>query len=126
MEIKLKLTGDKKYLEVIRMLSNIKHPIEITPFNKLRNREMEVLAILYYFYNEQHSDIPESKRDEYIFSYDSRQEIIEILSERGVNVSKETVYNIMMDLRKKGFIDSKSINRSHLLSNTKQLTFKFV
>jgi hypothetical protein len=126
MKIPLRLKGYYKYLEVIRMLSNIKYPIEITPYNKLRNREMEVLAIMYYFYNEKHADIPEEKRDTHLFSYEARQEIVDMLSAEGTTVSKETVYNIMMDLRKKGFIDAKSIIKSHIIGNIDEISFKFV
>ncbi len=126
MKLLLELKEDKKYLEVIRMLSNIRHPNEITPYNKLRNREMEVLAIMYYFYNEKYAHLSEEDKNALIFSYDRRQEIVDRLSEEGSRISKETVYNIMMDLRKKGFIDAKSINKKHLLSNINELNFKFV
>lgn len=126
MKIKLKISKDEKYLEILRMLGNIKHPGEIAPYNKLRNREMEVLAILYYFYNEKHADVPADKRNKHVFSYDSIQEIIDILNERDIKVSKEVVYNIMADLRKKGFIESKNIVKTHLLPNISEIGFKFI
>ncbi len=125
MKLFLELKEDKKYLEVIRMLSNIRHPNEITPYNKLRNREMEVLAIMYYFYNEKYAHLSEEDKNALIFSYDRRQEIVDRLSEEGSRISKETVYNIMMDLRKKGFIGSKEMIPGKVLPNIKQLTFNF-
>ena len=126
MEIPLKLKEDKKYLEILRILSNIKNPYEITPYNKLRNRELEVFAIMNYFFVEKYDSIPERERNTLIFSYDSRQEMLNILRDRGIDISKETVYNIMLDLRKKGLINSKSMVKKNIIPNVNKLNFKFI
>jgi DNA-binding transcriptional ArsR family regulator len=120
MELKLNLKEDKKYLEILRILSNIKNP-EIAPFNSLRNRELEVLAVLLFFFNEKYKDIPEEKRNILIFSYESRQEI----SERLGDISIDTVYNIMMDLRKKGIIEKRSINNKVIIPNVTSFSLNF-
>lgn len=120
MEITLKLKEDKKYLEMIRILSNLKNP-EIKPFNQLRNREMEVYAVLLYLYNERYSTTPKEDRDALVFSYDSRQEIAERLGD----ISKDTIYNIMMDLRKKGLIDKKNLKSSFILPNNNFIKLNF-
>jgi chromosome segregation and condensation protein ScpB len=126
MEIPLKLKEDKKYLEVIRMLANVKHPVEITPYNKLRNREMEVLAVLNYLYNEKYATIPEKERNLLIFAPTTRKEIQDIIGKDDSSVSKEVVYNIIKDLRKKGFIDGTTMIKGRMLPNVDKLTFKFV
>jgi len=125
MEIPLKLEEDQKYVEILRILSNIRYPGKITPYYKLRNREIEVLAILFYLYNEKYSSIPEKERNTLIFSYESRQEIADRLSGRGTPVSKYTIYNIMMDLRKKGLIGSKAMIPHIIIPNIEKITLKF-
>ena len=110
MDITLRQRGYERYLTTLQILSSLTKPA-IEPFNKLRNRELEVFAILLYYYNEKYSSIPESKRNQLIFSYDTRMEISTLLGD----VSKENVYNIMMQLRKKGLTTKKQIVEKYRL-----------
>ena len=126
MEIPLKLEKDKKYLEILRLFSNMKHPNEITPYNKLRNRELELLAIIYYFYNDKYGNIPEEERNTLIFSSVGRTEMQRILSTEEVPVTKETVYNIMLSLRKKGLIEENRVIKKNVIPVVDKLTLKFV
>lgn len=104
MDLKIDLKEDKRYLAVIRTLSAMRDPV-ITPFNLLRNREMEVYAILLYLYNDKYINIPIKERNTLIFSYEARQEITDKMKD----ISLDSVYNIMLDLRKKGFIDKRKL-----------------
>lgn len=121
MEIKLKLSEHQKYLAILQILSNLTNP-KIKPFCDLRNRELEVYAILLYFYNEKYKDIPETERNQLIFSYDARVEI----STRLDNLSMDTVYNLFMDLRKKGLITKKNLTTKYIVPSMSELTFKFI
>ena len=126
MEIPLKLEKDKRYLEILRLFSNMKHPNEITPYNKLRNRELELLAIIYYFYNDKYGSIPEEERNTLIFSSVGRTEMQRILSTEEVPVTKETVYNIMLSLRKKGLIEENRVIKKNVIPVVDKLTLKFI
>jgi hypothetical protein len=117
MEISLNGKEYKKYLITLRILSSLKEP-EIKPFSELRNRELEVLAILMWMYNERYANIPEEDRNKLIFSYDGRIQISIMLGD----ISVEIVYNIMMSLRKKNIIDKREFNKKYLIK--KQDFFK--
>jgi len=117
--LKLNLEGHKVYLEILRIFSNLKNP-KIEPYSSLRNRELEVLSVITYMYNEKYSKIPDKERNTLVFSYDSRQEVADTLG-----VSNEVVYNIMMDLRKKGFLEKNKVNKKLLIPPIKSLTLKF-
>jgi hypothetical protein len=117
MEISLNGKEYKKYLITLRILSSLKEP-EIKPFSELRNRELEVLAILMWMYNERYANIPEEDRNKLIFSYDGRIQISTMLGD----ISVEIVYNIMMSLRKKNIIDKREFNKKYLIK--KQDFFK--
>jgi len=121
MEIKLKLTEHHKYLAILQILSNLTNP-KIKPFCDLRNRELEVYAILLYFYNEKYKNIPETERNQLIFSYDSRVEI----STRLENLAMDTVYNLFGDLRKKGLMTKKNLNKKFIIPDMEEFTLKFV
>jgi CRP-like cAMP-binding protein len=118
MEITITAKEDKKYLSIIRFLGAMRDPV-VVPFNTLRNREMEVYAVLLYLNNEKYAEIPEKQRNTLLFSYETRQEISEKLGD----LSKEAVYNIMMDLRKKGIIDKKKIIK--VIPKMNSISFKF-
>jgi len=117
--LKLNLEGYKVYLEILRIFSNLKNP-KIEPYSSLRNRELEVLSVITYMYNEKYGKIPDKERNTLVFSYDSRQEVADTLG-----VSNEVVYNIMMDLRKKGFLEKNKVNKKLLIPPMKSLTLKF-
>jgi hypothetical protein len=121
MEIKLKQEEHNKYLAVLQILANITSP-KIKPFCDLRNRELEVFAILLYFYNDKYKHIPEPERNQLIFSYDARVEV----STRLGNLGMDTVYNLFADLRKKGVITKRNINPKYIIPNMEELTIKFI
>jgi hypothetical protein len=121
MEITLKLKEHQKYLAILQILSNLTNP-KIKPFCDLRNRELEVYAILLYFYNEKYKDIPETERNQLIFSYDARLEI----SSRLDGLAMDTVYNLFMDLRKKGVITKKNFIKKFIIPDTEEFKLKFI
>ena len=102
---------DKKFDVIMEILSFI------SPFNKLRKRDRQVLTGLYYA-NHKYKDIPEEKRNILIFDYDTRQEI----SERyGMSIS--SVYVSMMHLRKIGIITESSLVKKYIINDTNKIIF---
>ena len=53
MKLQLPVTTEEKYRYIIEIIGST-----LAPFNQLRPREKDVLALLYY-YNFKHKDIPE-------------------------------------------------------------------
>ncbi len=121
MEISLKQRDHEKYLTVLQVLKGLTRPI-VRPFHVLRNQELEVFAILLYYFNEKYVTLDTKERNQLIFSYDTRTEICKLLGD----VSKDTVYNIMMNLRKHGLITKKEIVDKYIIPNTQEFTLKFV
>ena len=89
----------------------------IPPFNKLRRREKQVLTGLYYA-NYKYKDIPENKRKILIFDYDTRQEIA-----IKYNMSINSVYVCMMNLRKAGVITETSLIKKYVFDGTDEIIF---
>ncbi len=117
MEITLRQREYHKYLTVLKILKNLSNP-EVKPFNQLRNRELEVFAILLYYYNNKYKAIPEAEKNQLIFSYDTRKDLCTLLG----NVSDDVMYNILMGLRKRGLITKKSMVKRYILPD--YLSFK--
>lgn len=88
----------------------------------MRNRELEVFAILLYYYNEKYASIPEQERNQLIFSYDARVDIAKRLD----NLSMDIVYNLMMDLRKRGLITKKNLVKEYIIPKEDHFTVKFI
>jgi len=109
-----------KYLTSLQVLASITNP-SIKPFSKLRNRELEVFAILLYMYNEKYKSLEPEEKNTLIFSYQTRVEITKILGD----VSLDSVYNIMMNLRKHGLITKNSIVLNYLLPNSNYIKLNF-
>lgn len=120
MEITLKQTGHERYLTIMKILGSISNPA-IRPFNVLRHRELEVFAILVHMYNETYSDLSEEERFEKLFSYETR---IEISTKLG-HLSMDSVYNIMMNLRKHGLITKTQLVKGYILPKTSHLKINF-
>lgn len=121
MEIKLNKKEHLRYLTILQMLSSLTDPA-IKPFNSLRNRELEVFAILLYYHNEKYASIPEPEKNRLIFSYDSRVSIAKILG----NLSMDIVYNIMMRLRNSGLITKKGLVPGYIIPKDDNFTVKFI
>ena len=121
MEIKIKREEHLRYLTILQVLSSMTNP-SIKPFNSMRNRELEVFAILLYYYNEKYASIPEQERNQLMFSYDARVDIAKRLD----NLSMDIVYNLMMSLRKKGLVTKKSLVKDYIIPKTDNFTLKFI
>jgi len=120
MEITIRQREYEKYLTILQILASLTNP-SVAPFNRLRNRELEVFAILLYYYNDKYADIPKDKRNQLIFAYDTRVEICTLLGD----VSIDTVYNVMMNLRKQGLITKKEIVAKYILPPTDHFKINF-
>ena len=71
----------------------------------LSNGEMNVLGEILYF-NDKYKDIKEDLRKKLIFDYDTKAEIMENLS-----ISANTLANNLTSLRKKAYLDNKTIRK---------------
>lgn len=120
MEITLNQEKHLRYFTIMKVLGSIPNP-SIRPFNVLRHRELEVFAVLVYMYNETLAHLPEKERFEKIFSYETRTEISSLLD----NISMDSVYNIMMNLRKHGLITKKQLVKGYILPKTSYLKINF-
>lgn len=112
MKLNIPVTEDNKYYSILRILKFIK------PFSELRNRELQVFAELLTVYNK-YRNLPESDRNKLTFDYDVRVAIAD-----KYDISIDGVYNIMMSLRKKGLIESKSIKAPYNIGDINEITFK--
>ncbi len=121
MRIKLKQEGHYRYFTVLKILSSITNP-QISPFHKLRNRELELFAILLYFHNEKYASIPEPQRNQIIFSYQTRADICGLLGE----VSFDVVYNLFSQLRKHKLISKTEINKQFLFEGLNEFILNFI
>jgi len=117
--IPIKTNDINKYHLIINLLK------PIPPFNRLRQRELEVLAELFRIY-EKYKNIPEKSRDLLIFSEDSKHEICSRLKIKITNY-----YNIVGPLKEENIILGEkkklSLNKKYttLVDDLETLTFKF-
>ena len=121
MELNLTQKDYHKYLTILQILTNLTKP-SIQPFNVLRNRELEVFAILLFLYNNKYAELDPEQRNMLIFSYKTRVEIGRMLD----NISLDSVYNIMMNLRKHSLITKDCINPQYILPNSDFFKINFV
>lgn len=113
MEIKLNTTKDKKFRTILAIMSII------PPWNKLRSRELDVLAALYRLNNE-YAHLPLEQREMMIFHKDNRKKVSAI-----IGISPDSFYNITMDLRKKGLLGKDKFG-DKILTDTNEIVFKLV
>lgn len=113
MEIKLNTTKDKKFRTILAIMSII------PPWNKLRSRELDVLAALYRLNNE-YANLPLEQREMMIFHKDNRKKVSAI-----IGISPDSFYNITMDLRKKGLLGKDKFG-DKVLTDTNEIVFKLV
>lgn len=115
MKLNIPYNKDKnKYLMMLNLFSYI------SPYSILNNREKQVLSEL-YFYDYELKGLDEKKRDKLIFDYDTRSEIAEKL-----DISTDSVYNIMSSLKKKDFILGKHLNRKVILPDVDNIEIIFI
>ena len=121
MTVTIPKEGHPKYLFLIEAFA-----ITSSPFKDLRFREKEVLAWL-YFYNNENKNIPVEHRDKITFHRDTRQNIA-----RNLGVSMDSLYNILMALKKYGLLEGNGDNMVFVSKYLKpfegelqELTFKF-
>jgi hypothetical protein len=96
-KIPVQIDTHNGYFDILKLLS------PIPPFNNLRNREMEVLAELMYWYNH-YEGLEIDVRNIMTFEYSTRQHIMSKL-----NMAVDVLNNNLTSLRKKGFISGKKI-----------------
>lgn len=113
MLIKLPVEEEKKYVALLEILGSC-----VSPFNKIRPKEREVLAELYRI-NDKISNMPEEDKYKVLFHSDSKREIAEIL-----NISIFNLGNIIGDLKKKGLVDDYGLTKK--LPFTDKVTFNFI
>ena len=118
MKLQLPVSTEEKYRYIIDILGS-----SLKPFNTLRPREKDVLALLYY-YNYKHRDVPEAYRDTITFSADTKKEIAHKLDD----MSMDNLYNILLELRKKNLIVGDGFKKRYLtpLENISSITFEFI
>lgn len=119
MELSIKVNKKAKFRWIVELLSGQAEP-RIIPFSNLRPREKDVLALLYY-YNSEYSNIPIEYRSTILFGAETKKKIAEDLK----GITLDNIYNIMMALKKQGFIVGKPEKLMYLLPNTDHITFKF-
>lgn len=68
----------------------------LNPIIKLRNRELDVLAQLMYYYNE-YRELPKDIRSKMVFDYSTKVKITKALG-----ISMDVLNNNLSELRKKG------------------------
>jgi hypothetical protein len=83
-------------------------------------QEINVLSEFYTF-NHTYKDIPENQRNILMFHSDNKKVIAEKLG-----VSMDNIYNIVLSLRKKGFILKGSLNPKYLIKDISNINFIFV
>lgn len=92
----------------------------IPPINKLRPKELDVLAELLY-YNYIYGHIEENLRGKVVFDYDTKITIREYL-----DINETNFNNILTILRKKGILIKRSITNDYGINPDKpNITFKF-
>ena len=119
MEIPIKVDGKEKFRWLVEVLSGQVTP-RLIPFCNLRPREKDVLALLYY-YNNEYSNIPIEYRSTILFGAETKKKIAEDLK----GITLDNIYNIMMALKKNGFIEGKPEQLKYILPDTDYITFKF-
>lgn len=118
MKLQLPVTTEEKYRYIVEIIGST-----LAPFNQLRPREKDVLALLYY-YNFKHKDIPEEYRDTITFSSEVKKDIALKLD----GMSMDNLYNILLVLRKKNLIIGETFNKTYLkaIENIDSITFEFI
>ena len=98
-------------------LEILKH---IPPLNKLRPRELDVLAGFIY-YNDMYKDLKEDVRGKVLFDYDTKLNMRDEIS-----MNESTFNTTMSSLRSKGFLTKRSVVSSYGISlNKPEITFNF-
>jgi len=117
MKLPIKVSVEEKYRWVVKILGS-----SLSPFNKLRPREQDVLGLLYY-YNFKHKDVPEQYRDTITFSSDTKKEIASKL-----DISMDNLYNILLVLRDYGIIGKDEFVPKYIkpIENIDSITFEFI
>ena len=115
MKLNVKVNNDSYFSVLLSLLG------DIPPFSTLRKKELLVFAEILR-YNDTYRAVPIEARMEFIFSYETRLKIAEKLE-----VSRDTIYNIMKGLRDKEFIDHKAILNDYdkIFIKYKSLEFNF-
>lgn len=113
-KIPIKCKKEDRYYNIVEILRMI------YPLNKLRPRERQVYAALMEYYHK-YSSLGEKERNRLIFDFETRSEIAE-----KIGVSKDVIYNIMKDLKKKGVIGKSSMKKDYIVSKYNKITFEFI
>lgn len=104
------------YKDILEILSSLPQ------FSSLRDREMDVLAELIYWYN-YYSDMPTDVRQTMVFDYKTRVQIMTKL-----DITVEVLNNNISWLRKRGFVVGRELKfflPKLVAGGTSQLVFNF-
>ncbi len=111
--LRLNTTKDKffrQYLEVVRVMP---------PFNKLRSRELDVLAELLR-YNDYYKEVPHEDRWALILHYKTKNNIKARLN----NMSTANFNNILTSFRQKNILIDNKIPENYLIIPEDEFEFK--
>lgn len=115
--IPIKTTPEDYYVKILEVIK------VIPPFSNLRRRERQVYAELLYYYNlykQPEKKLTEDEINRLVFGYDIKEKISD-----KYNISKDVVYNIMKELKKKGFVTGRSFNETYTLRKIDNINFIF-
>lgn len=97
LRVPIRTNNGNKYYRILQLLTFYK------PFSTLGSREMEVLALIWG----QYKDSKAEKKVKYAYIFESA-EFKNTICEK-LHIKKTNYNNVIKDLRKKGFLDRKSI-----------------
>jgi hypothetical protein len=93
MRLNLKTTQKKVYRQIVEIIRSI------PPLNTLRNRELDVLAILMY-YNFKYKNVEETIRWRIIHDLETRKEM-----QKDIEISEDSFANNLSLIRRAGLLD---------------------
>lgn len=114
LNLKIPIKDNNPFLITLKSISFI------PPYSKLSNRELEILAELFYI-NKTLEYIPQEKRMKLIFEADTRNQLIEQFG-----ISPDNLYNIMASLRRKGLVDKDDFNWKYVITDAEGVTLKYI
>jgi len=130
MVVNISSDSEKYYMQVLHIVKNF------PPFNKLRDKELEVLSWLSYYYNEFKYKFGEEDLDlvnKNVFDYETRMDVTrKIKDNKGKDLTYQNLANLMAGLKSKGFIHinedgKKTLNPKYIFDPRRinELTYKF-
>jgi len=116
--IKIKLDSENYYEHVLKILK------AVPPFDKLKQRELEVYSRLLFHYNKLKTTYPSETFEQInnrIFNYDCKK-----LIEEDLGMTEAAFRNKLLALRQCNIIDSKSLKKHFIVTYAENIEFKFI